>query len=72
MENNLKELPEGQYGLVMANGDESASQLVLTEEQSILFKSLLYMISKEKPLVKLPPEYDLVLKSNKYIVATSG
>ena len=56
----------------MANGDESASQLVLTEEQRILFKSLLYMISKEKPLVKLPPEYDLVLKSNKYIVATSG
>lgn len=67
---NTQELPEGQFGIVIALGEGKAAQISLNEEQSILFKAFLAIMSKENPLIKLPSEYDLVLNSSKYIVCS--
>ena len=67
----IKKLEPGKFGIIIANEGDSASQIALTEDQSILFQAFLMMISREKSLIKLPSEYDLVLESSKIMILTA-
>lgn len=57
----FENLEIGKIGLIQQNKDGSISQIGLTQEQSNLLQEMLKIISQDKPLVKLPKEYDLKL-----------
>ena len=59
----FKELNEGKVGLIQKGENNTVVQIALTEEQSDMLQMFLSAISKEKPLVKLPSDYDLVFKN---------
>lgn len=48
----LKELPEGSFFLVIANGDGTVSPLSMDKNQSQMLKELANMLSKEEPFVR--------------------
>lgn len=48
----LKELPEGAFFLVISNGDGTVSPLSMDKEQSQMLKELANMLSKEEPFVR--------------------
>lgn len=48
----LKELPEGSFFLVIANGDGTVSPLSMDKNQSQMLKGLANMLSKEEPFVR--------------------
>lgn len=54
----------GKIGLIQ-QADGSIVQLGLTQEQSDILQAFVGSLSKEKPLVQLPSEYDLFFKENK-------
>ena len=51
----------GSVGLVQELPDGTIVQLGLTKEQSQLLQMFLATLSKEKPLVRLPKQYNLTL-----------
>ncbi len=55
---------EPTIGLIMEKDNEIV-QLGLTEDQSRLLHAFVASMSKEKELVQLPKEYNLILKSKK-------
>lgn len=48
----LKELQEGAFFLVISNGDGTVSPLSMDKEQSQVLKELANMLSKETPFVR--------------------
>ncbi len=53
------------YGIIQKQEDGSLIQIGLTEPQYHLFELFLSTISAEKPLIKLPEEYNLTFKNIK-------
>ena len=55
------------YKVSLVAQDENGNifQLGLTEEQSSLLNAFVASMSKEKSLIRLPKEYDLILKEQK-------
>jgi len=64
MGNNIGKLPVGRFGLIQEQDDSTISQFGLTEKQSKMLESFLSAMSQDRPLIKLPEDYDLVLKRN--------
>ena len=60
----VQELPVGQIGLVQLSEDNVIRQIGLTEQQRHTLEIFLASLSKEKPLVLMGEEYDLVLKKD--------
>lgn len=50
-------------GLIKRLPDGRIVQIGMTQEQQIMLKLSLAAISIEKPMVQMPEQYDLVLKS---------
>jgi hypothetical protein len=53
----------GKIALIQQNEEGRVFQIGLTPEQSDMLQLFLAMISQEKPLVNMPEEYDIVIKS---------
>lgn len=60
----VQELAVGQIGLVQLSEDNVIRQIGLTEQQRHLLEVFLASLSKERPLVLMGEEYDLVLKKD--------
>lgn len=60
----IGEIPVGQIGLVQLSEDNVIRQIGLTEQQRRTLEIFLASLSKEKPLVLMGEEYDLVLKKD--------
>lgn len=60
----IGEIPVGQIGLVQLSEDNVIRQIGLTEQQRHTLEIFLVSLSKEKPLVLMGEEYDLVLKKD--------
>lgn len=60
----FKEQKVNGFGLIQKQEDGSIVQIGLTGEQYILFEIFLAKISKDKPLMKLPRQFDLIHKIN--------
>lgn len=60
----VQELPVGQLGLVQLSEDNVIRQIGLTEQQRHTLEIFLASLSKERPLVLMGEEYDLVLKKD--------
>jgi len=60
---NFQNAEIGTIGLIQQQEDGSIIQIGLTESQSKMLQLFLASISEEKSLIKMPPEYDLILKS---------
>lgn len=60
----IGEIPAGQIGLVQLSEDNVIRQIGLTEQQRHTLEIFLVSLSKEKPLVLMGEEYDLVLKKD--------
>lgn len=58
----VHQAPAGYYGVILLNEDNTISQIGLTPSQSKLLEQFLGSLSEDNPLVKLPKEYDLILK----------
>jgi len=59
----FEEQKEGNIALIMKKGDRII-QLGISKEQNELLQNILAMFSKQTPLVQMPEEYDMVLKSS--------
>jgi len=59
----FEEHKEGNIALIMQKG-ERIIQLGISKEHNELLQNMLAMFSKKTPLVQMPEEYDLVLKSS--------
>lgn len=59
----FEEHKEGNIALIMQKG-ERIIQLGISKERNELLQNILAMFSKDTPLVQMPEEYDLVLKSS--------
>lgn len=55
-------LKENQIGLISQDKEGNIYQIALTEQQSQMINAVAAIMSKEKPLVRLPKEYDLTIK----------
>ena len=62
MESIFKNLESGKIGLITQSDDGIIKQIGLTQDQSDMLQAFLSAISKDKPLVFMPDEYDLRLK----------
>jgi hypothetical protein len=60
----IGEITAGQIGLVQLSEDNVIRQIGLTEQQRHTLEIFLASLSKEKPLVLMGEEYDLVLKKD--------
>lgn len=60
----IGEITAGQIGLVQLSEDNVIRQIGLTEQQRRTLEIFLASLSKEKPLVLMGEEYDLVLKKD--------
>ena len=60
----IGEISVGQIGLVQLSEDNVIRQIGLTEQQRRTLEIFLASLSKEKPLVLMGEEYDLVLKKD--------
>ena len=59
-----KELESGSFGVIQLNKDGTISQIGLMESQSKLLEIFLSSLSSENtPLIRLPKEYNLHLKT---------
>lgn len=56
-------LPVGQIGLIQQQPDGRIVQIGLTPSQSTMLQAFLTSLSKEKPLLRMGKEYELVLAS---------
>lgn len=54
-------LKADQLGLIAQDENGIIYQIALTEQQSQMINAVAAMMSEEKPLVRLPKEYDLKL-----------
>lgn len=61
---NIGHYEIGTIGLIQEQEDGRIAQIGLTDEQSRLLQIFLSMLSEIKPIIRLPEEYDLVLKIN--------
>jgi len=61
---DITELKVGKIALIQQTEDGRIVQIGLTHSQSDTLQDFLAMISSEKPLVKMPEAYELVLKSS--------
>lgn len=59
---NFESLQPNQVGLISQDENGIIYQIALTQEQSIMINAVVAMWSAEKPLIRLPKEYDLQLK----------
>lgn len=59
----FKQLETGAIALIQQLEDGRIVQIGLTEQQSTMLQLFLSGISKESKLIRMPEEYDLVLKS---------
>lgn len=59
----FKNLDTGKVGLIQQDDDGSIVQIALTQDQSEMLQYFLAMLSMEKPLVKMGPEYNLKLNN---------
>lgn len=60
----FQSLKPNEIGLISQDETGNIYQIALTEEQSKVINMIVAsMSSKEKPLVRLPKEYDLILKN---------
>lgn len=50
-------------GLIKRTHDGRIVQIGMTQEQQTMLKLSLAAISQDKPMVRMPEQYDLVLKS---------
>ncbi len=50
-------------GLIKRMPDGRIVQIGMTQEQQVMLKLSLAAISQDSPMVKMPSEYDLVLRS---------
>jgi hypothetical protein len=57
----FESLKPNQIGLISQDENGTIYQIALTEEQSQTINAIAAMMSKEKPLMRLPKEYDLKL-----------
>lgn len=60
----IGEITAGQIGLVQLSEDNVIRQIGLTEQQRRTLEIFLASLSKERPLVLMGEEYDLVLKKD--------
>lgn len=60
----IGEITAGQIGLVQLSKDNVIRQIGLTEQQRRTLEIFLASLSKERPLVLMGEEYDLVLKKD--------
>ena len=60
----MGEITAGQIGLVQLSEDNVIRQIGLTEQQRRTLEIFLASLSKERPLVLMGEEYDLVLKKD--------
>jgi hypothetical protein len=58
-------LDVGKVALIQQTEDGRIVQIGLTKSQSELLQVFLASISKESPLIQMPKEYDLKLKTDK-------
>jgi len=58
----FEEQKEGNIALIMQKGDRII-QLGISKEHNELLQNMLAMFSKQTPLIQMPKEYDLILKS---------
>ena len=58
----VKETPDNGFGVIMKTSGNKIRQIGLTESEYSLFEAFLGMLSKEKQLIMLPEEYNLVLE----------
>ena len=62
----FQSLEVNQVGLISQDDSGTIYQIALTEEQSRMINMIVAsMSSPEKPLLRLPKEYDLILKTEK-------
>jgi hypothetical protein len=54
----------GEIALIQVQEDGSISQIGLTKQQSQMLNFFMATLSKEQSLLKMPSDYDLVLKSS--------
>jgi hypothetical protein len=59
---NFQNLEIGKIGLIQETADGRITQIGLTQHQSDLLQELVKVLS-DKPLIRLPKEYDLKLKN---------
>lgn len=64
----FKELEYGQIGLIMRNDDGTISQIALTKTHSELINLLIGQLTLDKPLFKMPPEYNLMKVSKEEFI----
>lgn len=60
----FEQAEKGTICLIQETEDGRIAQVALTSEQSQMIQMILASLSKEKPLVIMGPEYDLILKRN--------
>ncbi len=56
-------LQPNQIGLISQDENGVIYQIALTEEQSRMINAVVAMMSEQKPLLRLPKEYDLILQT---------
>ncbi len=61
----FESLQPNQVGLISQDESGVIYQIALTEEQSTTINAIVAMMSQNSPLVRLPKEYDLILKTQK-------
>lgn len=59
----FESLNPDQVGLISQDEKGNIYQIALTKEQSGMLNFFVASLSKEKPLIRLPSEYDLIYKS---------
>lgn len=59
----VKEQEVGKFGVIQLT-ESGICQIGLTEAEYRAFEMILASFSKERPLTRLPKEYDLFLKDN--------
>jgi hypothetical protein len=59
----FESLKPNQIGIISQDDNGIIYQIALTEEQSQMLNAVVAMLSKEKPLIRLPKEYNLILEN---------
>lgn len=62
--NSVSSLVAGEIGLVSLTESGEIVQLGMTREQQTIIQHFIAALSKDKPFVRLPEQYNLTFKSN--------
>lgn len=60
---NFETMPPGTFGLVCQSKDGTIKQIGMTQDQSQILQLFLASMSKEKPFINMPSNFDLTLKN---------